>query len=210
VNILEIDGRPTGGADNAWREGIEARIGRIENRLSILGLKDEPAERLPEVLELDLELPDMDIDGLRFNRTLVRHAVFDLKEDGRYHSRDILFISARNTENDNSHDILSEYLESERFKLALAYAISQDRNVFTENYSNTLVLANAIEVSLPEENQGVKKYNGVSCGYWLRLRPSAASTFCYVYHNGHTNYSTAGSAGGCAPVFRVRAKGGKE
>jgi N-acetylglucosamine kinase-like BadF-type ATPase len=40
----------------------------------------------------------MDISGLHFD-AVVTHAVFELKEDGNYYSRDILFNSARDTDN---------------------------------------------------------------------------------------------------------------
>jgi hypothetical protein len=36
-----------------------------------------------------------------------------MKDDGWYHSKDILFLSARNVEDDNSRDILTEYIQSD-------------------------------------------------------------------------------------------------
>ena len=85
---------------------IERRLEAIEKRLAILedgrGLSDDQ----PGTLEMDLSLPEADIGGLRFNKQKV-HAVFDKKDDGWYHSRDILFMSARNVKDDNSRDILT-------------------------------------------------------------------------------------------------------
>jgi hypothetical protein len=206
--------------DNEWRKAIEARIdgigswvGRVESRISLLeaehGLNGKPAACLPEVLELDLELPGADIGGLHWNKQEVR-AVFDLKDDGVYYSRDILFVSARDTDEGTGRDLLTEYLNRADFRLALAEAIFEDFNALTVKYGDAVSLADCLEVSLPETNQGVKKYNGVGCGYWLRPHSAAASSFCDVNNNGSTYNSYAGYAGGCAPAFRVRAKGGKE
>jgi hypothetical protein len=182
--------------DKEWCKKIEAQIDELESRILILeeghGLNGEAANCLPEVLELDLELPEADIGGLHFNWQKVK-GVFDLKEDGWYCCRDILFLSARNTEDDNSRDILSEYLQSGEVKEAFAAVL---RNAGIEA---------GIEVSLPTENGCVKKYNGVDCWYWLKDHyPSSAASFCGVTNNGFTAGTlSAGSVGGCAPAFRV-------
>jgi hypothetical protein len=188
-NLMERRG------ENERFEKIEAQIGELKSRVSILeeghGLNGEAADGLPEVLELDLELPRMDIGGLHFNRQEVT-GVFELKDNGWYHCRNILFLSARNT-GDNSRDILSEYLQSGEVKEAFAAAL---RNAGIE--------AGSAEVSLPSENGGIKQYHGVDWWYWFLEHDSgSAATFCYVSHYGLTNYS-ASSVGGCAPAFRVR------
>jgi hypothetical protein len=96
----------------------------------------QPPEQ-PGTLELTISLPEAGIDGLRFNEQKI-HAVFEKKKDGWWHSRDILFLSARNTEDDNNRDILSEYLQSETVHDAFLVALDkEDMN---------------IEISLPKEN----------------------------------------------------------
>jgi hypothetical protein len=61
-----------------------------------------------------------------------------------------------------------------------------------------------VEVFLPEENQGVKKYNGATCWYWLRPRYSGyAVVFRVAGINGHAGYNHASAVGGCAPAFRI-------
>jgi hypothetical protein len=170
---------------------IEKRLEGIEKRLSILedghGLSGEEAPQ--GTIELDLTLPGAEIGGLRFNKTEV-HAVFEKGEDGWYQSRDILFLSARNTEDDNSRDILSEYLQSEPVQNAFLVALyKEDKN---------------IEISLPKESVGVKRYNGVDCWYWL-ADPYAASSASFACVNGYgyaIHYHASG-VGGCAPLFRV-------
>ena len=82
---------------------IEKRLEAIEKRLVSL----ENGQMSDKLETLYLTLPEVNIDGLHFNRTEV-HAVFELKEDDWWHSRSILFLSARNTEDDNSRDILTE------------------------------------------------------------------------------------------------------
>ncbi|MDR1220360.1 MAG: hypothetical protein LBK73_12235 [Treponema sp.] len=196
--------------DNEWRERIEERIGIIESRLSIMVLEKEPAVVLSECIHLKLELPEADIGGLHFNKTEVE-TVFDLKEDGLYYSRDILFISARGMDEGTGRDLLTEYLESAEFRLSLAEAIFECRNALTEKYGDMVSLADCLEVSLPEENQGVKKYNGVTCGYWLRPRYCGSTDgFCIVNYCGDTYGSGGAHTDGCAPAFRVRAAGGNE
>jgi hypothetical protein len=143
-------------------------------------------------LELAITLPEADIGGLRFNRQEVA-GVFDLKEDGWYCCRNILFLSARNTEDDNSRDILSEYLESGEVKEAFAAALW-----------NSGIEADIAEVALPSENGGIKQYHGVDWWYWLNDRYSGSvGFFCRVNHYGHTSHYLASSVGGCAPAFRA-------
>lgn len=176
---------------------IEADLGRICRRLTALegGIKDDK-DKDPEVLELDLTLPKADIDGLHFNETKV-HAVFEKKDDGWYHSRDILFLSARNVEDDTSYDTLTKYLNSYDFRNSIRMQLPE--KIFGE-----VLQTDSIEVSLPEENEGIKLYNGVSWWYWLRPRSSgSAANFAYVSHYGTATGSYASAVGGCAAAFRV-------
>jgi hypothetical protein len=167
---------------------VEKRIEELEKRISDLEKLEKAFCRtgLSEVIGLDLILPEADIGSLHFNETKV-HGVFDLKEDGNYYSRDILFLSARDTDKDTWCDLLSEYLDSEAV-----------RDVFRR------ALGDEVRVFLPEENQGIKKYNGVTCWYWLRSCVSNPAThFASVGNSGFTYYYYASAVGGCAPAFRV-------
>jgi hypothetical protein len=168
---------------------IEKRLEGIEKRLSILEDGQElSGEEAPQgTIELDLTLPGAGIGGLRFNKTEV-HAVFERQEDGWYQSRDILFLSARNSKDDKSRDILTEYLRSEPVHKAFLTALDkEDMN---------------IEISLPKENEGIKQYNGADCWYWL-ADPYTGSAFCRVAGYGGAYHNSAGAVGGCAPLFRV-------
>ena len=174
---------------------IERRLEAIEKRLAILedgrGLSDDQ----PGTLEMDLSLPEADIGGLRFNKQKV-HAVFDKKDDGWYHSRDILFMSARNVKDDNSRDILTKYVQWDvgLKPLTLRQQIAKYFGVAPID----------IEVSLPKVNERVKRYNGVNCWYWIECKyHSSVSCFGYVDVNSSTDYSLASAVGGCAPAFRV-------
>jgi hypothetical protein len=187
--------------DKEWCKKIEAEICGLEKRISILeeghGLNGEAATGLPEVLELDLELPRMDIGDLHFNRQEVK-GVFDLKEDGWYCCRNILFLSARNTKDDNSRDILSEYLQSGEVKEAFAAAL---RNAGIE--------AGSVEISMPAKDSGAKQYNGANCWYWLGtsfladLLSGSTASFCNIGSGGREAYNFASAVGGCAPAFRA-------
>jgi hypothetical protein len=171
---------------------LEERFLKLEKRVSLLeqghGLNGEITLE-ENIIELDLTLPEADIDGLHFNEQKI-HAVFEKKKDGWWHSRDILFLSARNTEDDNSRDILSEYLQSEAVHDAFLVALDkEDMN---------------IEISLPKENEGVKKYNGVAWWYWFRQKSGfSAAYFAYVGNGGNSYIYAASAVGGCAPVFCV-------
>jgi hypothetical protein len=176
-----------------WCKGIERQLNAIKQDICRLDGK-EADECKEKIIEFDLTLPEADIGGLHFNETKV-HAVFELKNDGWYHSRDILFLSARNINDDNSRDILTEYLNSDEFKQAIWGQLDDD----------TIIAAcGIIEVSLPRENEGVKKYNGVEWWYWL-LPFASAYNFCSVNYSGFAYNSLASSVGGCAPMFRVKA-----
>jgi hypothetical protein len=171
-------------------------FGKIESRLSLLeqgtGLNEEGMANRT-VIELDLTLPEADIGGLNFNEQKV-HGIFEMKEDDWYHSRDILFLSARKAEDGNSRDILSWYLNSEDVKKAFDYALAGIIDGFT---------AAQIIISLPKENQGIKKYNGVRWRYWLRPPSSAsAANFWGVGYHGASG-DTASAVGGVAPAFCV-------
>jgi hypothetical protein len=149
------------------------------------------------VVEMDLTLPESDIDGLHFNETEV-HAVFDKQDGGWYHSRDILFLSARNSADDNNRDILTEYLNSYGFKNCIA-------EMLPEEVFGVVTNLDKINVSLPEESEGVKKYNGTVCGYWLASPLSGSSHhFCTVARSGVFHSSDARFACGAAPAFCVK------
>jgi hypothetical protein len=173
----------------------EQRIENLEKRLAVLEKERCQGNGGPALVEMDLTLLEADIYGLHFNKTEV-HAVFEKKDDGWYHSRDILFLSARNTGDDNSRDILTEYLnrheshDSIRSQIALVMKAKRVPHV---------------EISLPKENEGVKQYNGVDYWYWLEGKYSgSAANFCYVRGNGNTSNGYASAVGGCAPMFRVK------
>jgi hypothetical protein len=175
-----------------WQSTFEKRLDRIEAHLKIAQGGVKYYNAMPETLKLAITLPEADIGGLHFNRQEVT-GVFDLKEDGWYCCRNILFLSSRNTEDDNSRDILSEYLKSGEVAKAFIGALRTAH-----------VMTGSIDVSLPSENGGMKKYNGANWWYWLKDRCSvSAASFCYVNNAGSTNYYIAGSVGGCAPAFRV-------
>ena len=175
---------------------IEKRLEAIEKRLAILEDGRELSDK-PETLELELILPEADIKGLHFNEQKV-YAVFEKHNDGWWYSRDILFLSARNTENDNSRDILTEYLNAHgeygiyngiRSQIALAMKAGRIPNV---------------EIALPKKNDGVKQYNGVDWWYWLADKPaSSAAVFCHCSHYGLSGHSSASAVGGVAPAFCV-------
>jgi hypothetical protein len=175
------------------------RLKEIDGRLSILeravGLNGEGLNHL--AIEMSLTLPEADIGGLHFNVQKVK-AAFEKGEDGWYYSRDILFLSARNVKDDNSRDILTEYLESEAVK---DYFISALSSAGIGGYAR-----GDLEISLPVENDGIKRYNGVDCWYWLKDKHSEyPSSFCAVNHYGHDTVCTGASGvGGCALRFRVK------
>jgi hypothetical protein len=172
---------------------FDERLDDFERRLSILendhGLNGETGDK---TIELDLTLPEADIGGLHFNETKV-HAVFEKQDDGWYYSRDILFLSARNMVDENSRDILMEYLN-----------LSGDYGLREQLAYNIGIRQHGIEISLPKENHGIKKYNGVSCWYWLNPRSSGSAVyFCNSYSGGSALHYSASAVGGCAPAFRV-------
>jgi hypothetical protein len=175
--------------DNAKRiEALEERVAILEKAFTQTDKSDRNS------IEIDLTLPEAGIEGLHFNETKV-HAVFEKKEDGAYYSRDILFLSARDTDEGTGRDLLSEYLNkhehSGSIKAQIALAMKAGR-------------VPHVEVFLPEENQGVKRYNGVTCWYWLRPRfAGSAALFCHVNYAGIAYDNFASAVGGCAPAFRV-------
>jgi hypothetical protein len=178
--------------DKEWCKKIEDEINNLKDRIK--NLEDGPIQNglKQKTIELDIEWPEADIGGLHFNMQKT-HGVFELKEDGNYYSRDILFHSARDTDEGTERDLLSEYLYSEAVREAFLAAI--------ENYT---AYNDTIRVFLPEENQGVKKYNGVSWWYWLRSHSSgSAAYFCGVDGSGLASYTNASAVGGCAPAFCV-------
>jgi hypothetical protein len=164
------------------------KLERLDERVAALEEKAGISVKPPGVIELGLALPEAEIGGLRFNKTEAR-AVFKRQEDGWYHSRGILFMSARNTRDDNSRDILTEYLQSGPVHKAFLAALGEE--------------GMNIEISLPKENEGIKQYNGVDCWYWLEGKPAASSAyFAAIDYAGDTGDTVASGVGGCAPMFR--------
>jgi hypothetical protein len=170
---------------------------------------DQKMYRPGSIIVTALTLPQTDINrGLYFNEQIV-HAVFEKQEDGWWQSKDILFMSARNVEDDNSRDILKEYLNDYRIREQLA----KEFNVPPE----------AVTVALPKEPRGVKKYHGVNWGYWLNdpyledpsadphpdyipdldTDPGCAHCFKYVEYTGLKSAFEADAVFGCAPAFRI-------
>ena len=173
---------------------IEKELETIKRRIALLE-QERCLNNVPSVLEMDLALPEADIGGLHFNETRV-HAVFEQLDDGWFHSRDILFLSAWRSRNGNDLDVLMEYINTFEFKSRIWEQCPHGKPVFSPE---------KIEVSIPVKNEGVKKYNGVECGYWLN--DSKSEYFCCVDSNGFSDNFQAFDLIGCAPVFRV-VKGG--
>jgi hypothetical protein len=174
------------------------RFKKIEKRLSLLeqaaGLNGEGFNHPP--IEMSLTWPEADIGGLHFNKQEVKGA-FENGEDGWWSSRDVLFLSARNVEDDNSRDILTEYLESEAVK---DYFISALSSAGIGGYAR-----GDLEISLPVKNDGRKRYNGVPCWYWQKGKsPNYSDSFRYVSHVCLAYNGGAASIGGCALHFRIK------
>jgi hypothetical protein len=156
-----------------------------------------PGEAYGECIEADLTLPIDNIGGLHFTEQKV-HAVFEKQDDGWWQSSGALFISARNSRDDNSRDALIAYLKSSAFIRAL-------RDQLPDEAVIKRALASDIEVSLPAINQGSRRYNGACCWYWLADRDrNNARNFCVVDADGDLGSIRAGAVGGVAPAFRVR------
>jgi hypothetical protein len=150
----------------------------------------------PSRVTLKLVLPGATMGGLHFNKQEV-HAVFEMQDDGWWQSKDILFMSARNIVDDNCQDLLTSYLNSYDFANSIRQQLPEE--IFGE-----VMTPDKIEVSLPRENQGAKKYHGVDCWYWLaNVYSSSAARFCAVSANGGASHSYASTVGGCSPAFRV-------
>jgi hypothetical protein len=138
---------------------------------------------------IELTLPESDIDGLYFNEQKI-HAIFDKQDDGWWQAEEILFLSARNVEDDNSRDILKEYLNDFQIRAQIAATFN--------------VPAEAIAVALLRENQGIKKYHGVDDWYWLAGAISSPATqFRGVDDYGYAYGNFASSVLGCSPAFRI-------
>jgi hypothetical protein len=138
---------------------------------------------------IELTLPEAEIGDLYFNKQEIS-AVFQKQDDGWWQSGDILFMSARNVEDDNNRDILTEYLNNLRIKEQIAEALKISPYI--------------IAFALPKEPQGIKKYHGVNWWYWLAApTPDSVVNFCCSHGNGYITYGLANSVGGCAPAFRV-------
>jgi hypothetical protein len=138
---------------------------------------------------IELTLPEALVDGLYFNEQEVL-AVFEKQEDGWWQSEEILFMSARNVRDDNSRDILTEYLNDDCIKKQL--------------YKEFNIPPEAITVALPKENKGIKKYHGVDCWYWLAgSYSSSAANFRLVGYAGYADSYGASAVGGCSSAFHV-------
>ena len=171
--------------DKEWCKTIEAEIDGLKNRVNKLEGNSSCSEQ--KNIEADIEWPEADIGGLHFNAQKT-HAVFEMKND-IYYSRNILLLSARDTDDGTGRDLLSEYLSS---------------NAVSEAFQKAFNFALKAHVFLPKTNQGVKKYNGVSWCYWLKPRHSGYSAhFTAVTSAGHGNTGGASSVLGCAPAFCV-------
>jgi hypothetical protein len=178
--------------DKEWCKRIEDEITSLNKRVKKLEGGSPHNGSNPKAIELEIEWPEADIGGLHFNMQITR-GVFELKEDGNYYSRDILLISARDTDEGTGRDLLSEYIDSEDVREAFLVAIKK-----------YLGQVDAISVFIPEKNQGVKKYNGVTWAYWLRPRYSGSTNyFCAVSSSGAADTDFADYAYGFAPAFCV-------
>jgi hypothetical protein len=100
-------------------------------------------------------------------------------------------MSARNNVNDNSQDILAEYLARDEIKTQIAdvfFGASPDD----------------IEIGLPQKQQGAKRYSRVPMWYWLTdSSPYHLQSFNSVGVNGEAFSYQATAIGGCAPAFRI-------
>jgi hypothetical protein len=156
---------------------------------------------LPKELHLNLVLPSANIEGLGFDHIEKNYAVFDLEDDGLYHSHDIIFLSARNITGSTSKDLLTTYLETDLVKEAFYDAVVNSGEFNPETPNQCFHIEN---LSLPKENDGVKNFNGVRFWYWLKDPWNVSSSyFAYVYGDGDSNIDNASAVGGCAPAFRV-------
>jgi hypothetical protein len=189
--ILAIKSREAKMESMEWREKVESEMRDLKRRLAKLeGNPINSSYSDKKIIELDIEWPES-TEGLHFNKQTTR-GIFELKDDGNYYSRDILFNSARDTDNGTERDLLSEYLDCDLVKDAFITAL---------HYAG--IDADTVSVFLPEKNQGVKEYNGVKWWYWLKPNSGSSSYFCHVNLIGYSGGSGASSLGGCAPAFCV-------
>jgi len=161
-----------------------------------------PKPKRAESLLLCLTLPAAEISMLKFSKTEVE-AVFERAKDGFYHSRDILFMSARNFVDDTQRDILSEYLQSEELREAFAKAFAK---LPAGIWQDDMPMAEDIEVFLPWENEGLKHYNGGQSPYWLSGTSHVSRQPKYyqvVAHNGTPNHAIASLVCGVALVISI-------
>jgi hypothetical protein len=185
-----------------WMTQIESSLAMLEKKIMGLGGRNHGGQNHPKTIDLNLNFPEADIKGLHFNEQKV-HSVFELKEDGNYYSRDILFNSARDTDEGTGRDLLTKYLDSIDVKQAF-YQTFCDKYTVESLFAMGLKRVLDIRVFLPEKTQGVKKYNGVTWGYWLQPRYSGSTaTFCVVNSGGSAGNYAASGVYGFAPAFRV-------
>jgi hypothetical protein len=189
IEKLDWDGK------NITNKMVWEKINEITGEVNAL-TEQKTAETKPanKTIELEINLPAADIEGLQFNKQTVR-GKFELKEDGNYYSKNILFLSARDLNNKTGHDLLSKYLNCSEVRGSFGNALIRAGYKFENDLDR-------VHIFLPEKNQGVKYYNGVSWLYWLRPAASSSS-FAYVYSYGFVSIYDASSVGGCAPAFRV-------
>jgi hypothetical protein len=176
-------------------EDIRKAIETLEGRVTLLEKEVYSRVGTVGVLKLRLTLPEDHIGGLYFNEQKVR-AVFVLRKDGWYASRDILFLSARNTTDDNSRDLLAEYLSATR---------AGGREIRRQIAGALGLQASSIDLALPLGPQGVKTYNGVPCIYWHGSpRIGSVQHFYCCGRAGFADSLLADAVVGCAPMFQAR------
>jgi hypothetical protein len=182
--------------DFMTKDEMEVELNQLKERVTKLEKAGNKCScgSIPAEIELEIELPEANISGLHFNKQTVR-GVFESDADGNYYSRDILFHSARDTDDGTGRDLLSEYLESQDVK-----------NAFSNALTEALIGHNDINIFLPKEKRGdgIKKYNGVTSWYWLKPRSAGSTTyFVSIYPTGHVTNTGASSVGGSAPPLSV-------
>jgi len=182
--------------DREWCKKVEEELNTLKERVRKLeGTQCSSCSSNLKEIELEIEWPAAEISGLRFGKHTSR-GVFELDDDGNYYSRDILFHSARDTDDGTGIDLLTMYLASEEVTKAF-YKAATDAGIKVPGELN---------VFLPEakRGEGIKTYNGVRWWYWLKPRAAGSSTsFVNVNSVGYVSGHNASSVGGCAPAFCV-------
>jgi hypothetical protein len=155
-------------------------LNKLESRVSAL---EEAARgsRGPFVwigkrFRFSAKLPKSEIRSLQFNETVVEFSVM-YDSDKRWHSDDVIFMSARNATDTNNEDALTEYLNCEDFKNAILTGM-----VGAGLVKESATIAD-IAVALPLKSEGEKFYNGVSSYYWMNDKNASKgdSFYCHDY-----------------------------